>query len=189
MISENCCNFIVQKIKELQTIIAIITEDKVTEIFCMPDDFSKFFDAMMAKYTIQPNKKRKPPHLPSIKKLLNELINRRDEFVQCHRTYLQFLRRCRGNHSIMRCRRINVSRQITIYLGIDEIEFTATIKFCFMIPRLFTLSAKRFNSRSPYFLKHYHGKHKPSQYAAVNAHAKKWCKNIEFERSIAALLN
>ena len=35
----------------------MITEDKVTEIFCMADEFCKFFDAMMAKYTIQPNKK------------------------------------------------------------------------------------------------------------------------------------
>ena len=32
----------------------MITEDKVTEIFCMADDFCKFFDAMMAKYTLKP---------------------------------------------------------------------------------------------------------------------------------------
>ena len=31
-----------------------------------------------------------------------------------------------------------------------------------------------------YFLKHYHGKHKPSQYAAVNTHTKEWCKDNEF---------
>lgn len=31
----------------------MITEDKVIEIFCMADDFCKFFDAMMAKYTIR----------------------------------------------------------------------------------------------------------------------------------------
>ena len=30
----------------------MITEDKVTEIFCMADDFCKFFDAMVAKYTL-----------------------------------------------------------------------------------------------------------------------------------------
>ena len=30
----------------------MFTEDKVTEIFCMADDFCKFFDSMMAKYTI-----------------------------------------------------------------------------------------------------------------------------------------
>ena len=29
----------------------MITEDKVTEMFCMADDFCKFFDAMVAKYT------------------------------------------------------------------------------------------------------------------------------------------
>ena len=33
------------KYKVLQTIIAIITEDKVTELFCIADDFCKFFDA------------------------------------------------------------------------------------------------------------------------------------------------
>ena len=37
----------------------MITEDKVTEIFCMADDFCKFFDAMTAKYTLKPTKKRK----------------------------------------------------------------------------------------------------------------------------------
>ena len=30
----------------------MITEDKVTEIFCMADDFCTFFDAMVAKYTL-----------------------------------------------------------------------------------------------------------------------------------------
>ncbi|MDY5352784.1 MAG: IS982 family transposase, partial [Bacteroides pyogenes] len=43
----------VLKNKGLQTKIAMITEDKVIEIFCMADDFCKFFDAMMAKYTIR----------------------------------------------------------------------------------------------------------------------------------------
>ena len=42
MISENGSNFIVLKHKELQTIIAMITEDKVTELFCIADDFCKF---------------------------------------------------------------------------------------------------------------------------------------------------
>ena len=59
MISENCRNFKVLKIKSLQTTIAIITEDKVTEIFCIADDFCKVFDAKMEKYTIKSNLKRK----------------------------------------------------------------------------------------------------------------------------------
>ncbi|MCL6748073.1 IS982 family transposase [Prevotella sp. TCVGH] len=59
MISEIYCNFIVLIYKELQTKIAIITEDKVTEIFCMADDFCNFFDAMMAKYMVKPANKRK----------------------------------------------------------------------------------------------------------------------------------
>lgn len=37
------------KNKELRTIIAVITESKVIEIFGMTDDFCKFFDIMMAK--------------------------------------------------------------------------------------------------------------------------------------------
>lgn len=57
-INENCCNFIVLKYKDLQTIIAMITEDKVTELFCMADDFCKFFDAMMKKYTLKSDNKR-----------------------------------------------------------------------------------------------------------------------------------
>ena len=36
----------------------MITEDKVTELFCIADDFCKFFDAMMEKYTIKESKKR-----------------------------------------------------------------------------------------------------------------------------------
>lgn len=58
VISENCYNFIVLKYKDLQTIIAMITKDKVTELFCMADDFCKFFDAMMKKYTLKSDNKR-----------------------------------------------------------------------------------------------------------------------------------
>ena len=31
----------------------MITEDKITEIFCIVDDFCKFYDALMAKYTFK----------------------------------------------------------------------------------------------------------------------------------------
>ena len=37
----------------------MITENKVIEIFCMADDFCKFFDAMMTKYTLPSTTKRK----------------------------------------------------------------------------------------------------------------------------------
>ena len=36
---------------------AMITEDKVTEFFCIADDFCKVFDAQMAKYTYNGKKK------------------------------------------------------------------------------------------------------------------------------------
>jgi hypothetical protein len=61
VIGENCCNFIVFKYKEIQTIIAMITEDKITELFCMADGFCKFSDAMMEKYTLKSNKKAALP--------------------------------------------------------------------------------------------------------------------------------
>ena len=37
----------------------MITEDKVTEIFCIADDFCKVFDAQMAKYTFKAERKSK----------------------------------------------------------------------------------------------------------------------------------
>lgn len=36
----------------------MIIEDKVTEIFCIADDFCKVFDAQMAKYTFKAADKR-----------------------------------------------------------------------------------------------------------------------------------
>ena len=36
----------------------MITEDKVTEIFCIADDFCKFYDALMKRYTLREGKKR-----------------------------------------------------------------------------------------------------------------------------------
>lgn len=35
--------------KVLRTIIAVLIEDKVSELFFMADDFCKFFDGMMEK--------------------------------------------------------------------------------------------------------------------------------------------
>ena len=44
-------NFVVDKNNETKN-FAMITEDKVTEIFCVADDFCKVFDAQMVKYSI-----------------------------------------------------------------------------------------------------------------------------------------
>ena len=68
VISENCCNFKVLKASKLQTIIAKITDGKVTEIFCIADDFCKVFDAQMEKYTIKSNSKRKYHREPTMSK-------------------------------------------------------------------------------------------------------------------------
>ena len=40
MISENCFVFIVLNYKKTQIIIAMITESKVIELFCMADDLA-----------------------------------------------------------------------------------------------------------------------------------------------------
>ena len=37
----------------------MITEAKITEIFCIADDFCKLFDAITAKYALKPTGKRK----------------------------------------------------------------------------------------------------------------------------------
>ena len=68
MISENCRIFIVLKKKELRTIIAMITESKVIELFCMADDFCKFFEAMMIKYMLKPATKRKYHRVSTLSK-------------------------------------------------------------------------------------------------------------------------
>ena len=46
----------------LQRVVAFLS--KVTEIFCMADDFCKFFDAMTIKYTLKPTRKRIYQALP-----------------------------------------------------------------------------------------------------------------------------
>ena len=68
VISENCCNFIALIYKDLRTIIAMITGSKVIELFCMEDDFCKFFDAMMTKYTLKPATKRKYHRVSTLSK-------------------------------------------------------------------------------------------------------------------------
>ena len=88
VISENCCYFIVLHYKELQTIIAMITEDKVTELFCMADDFCKFFDAMMEKYTLKSDKKRRYHRDTTMSKAEIMLIIR--EFIE--RNYSPMIR-------------------------------------------------------------------------------------------------
>ena len=45
--------------KVVQTIIAMISKDKVTEIFYMADEFCKFYDLMAKKYAIEVRSKRK----------------------------------------------------------------------------------------------------------------------------------
>ena len=37
----------------------MITEDKVIDFFCIADDFCKFSDAQMAKYSFKAERKRK----------------------------------------------------------------------------------------------------------------------------------
>ena len=45
----------------------MITGDKVIELFCMADDFCKFFDRMVAKYTFMLMMKQSFGYLSSCK--------------------------------------------------------------------------------------------------------------------------
>ena len=88
VISEICCNFKELTFKQLQTKIAMITEDKVTEIFCMADDFCKSFDAMTTKYTLKPTGKRKYHRKSTMSKAEVMLIipNRSLEIFPCKKS-------------------------------------------------------------------------------------------------------
>ncbi len=55
MISENCFVFIVLNCKKIQTIIAMITESKVIELFCMAADLASLiinFAVFFAEQTL-----------------------------------------------------------------------------------------------------------------------------------------
>ena len=41
----------------------MFTEDKVTEMFFMADEFCRFFDSTMVKYALRDHKKRRNGHL------------------------------------------------------------------------------------------------------------------------------
>ena len=62
VISETRCGIKKLIYKQLYIKTVIITYGGVTEIFCMADDFCKFFDAMTAEYTLKPTGKRKYHH-------------------------------------------------------------------------------------------------------------------------------
>lgn len=47
-------NFIILIYDELAIKVATITENKVTEIFCMADEFLKFFDKRIVNETLRP---------------------------------------------------------------------------------------------------------------------------------------
>ena len=66
----------------------MITEDKVTELFCIADDFCKFFDAMMEKYTLKSDKKRRYHRDSTMSKAEIMLIIR--EFIE--RNYSPMIR-------------------------------------------------------------------------------------------------
>ena len=51
----------------------MLTADKVTELFCMADDFCKFFDKMTAKYTLKSGNKRPYHRIQLITKLKSNM--------------------------------------------------------------------------------------------------------------------
>ena len=96
VISENCCNFIVSKYKVLQTIIAMFTEGKVTEIFYLADDFCKFFDAEQEKSMLSASqdgkKHRCKPNRMSDAEIIVILIHFHSGGFRCFKHYyLQYI--------------------------------------------------------------------------------------------------
>ena len=84
VISENCCTFIVLNYEVVQTIIAMFfplvrrrrnTEDKVTEIFFMADEFHKVFCRMLDKYSLNaPKMTGKRPYHRAGKLSVSEIM-------------------------------------------------------------------------------------------------------------------
>ena len=68
----------------------MITEDKVTELFCMADDFCKFFDAMMEKYTLKSDTKRRYHRDSTMSKaeIMLIMILFHDSGYRCLKTFL-----------------------------------------------------------------------------------------------------
>lgn len=96
VISENFCNFIVSKYKVLQTIIAMFTEGKVTEIFYLSDEFCKFFDAEQEKSMLsapQDGKKHRcKPNRISDAEIIVILIHFHSGGFRCFKHYyLQYI--------------------------------------------------------------------------------------------------
>ena len=51
--SNKSSKFIVYNHKIYRSLIAMFTEGKIIEIFCLTDDFCKFFDALLDRYSIK----------------------------------------------------------------------------------------------------------------------------------------
>ena len=131
MISEICCKFKELIYKQLQTKTAMITEDKVTEIFCMADDFCKFFDAMTAKYTLKPTIKRKYHRNSTISKaeVMLIIVLFHDSYYRCFK-HFYFEKICKQLHHLFPqiispkklC--INIQRTIDTQLALFRVRWT-----------------------------------------------------------------
>ena len=65
----------------------MFTEDKVTEIFCMADDFCRFFDAMMEKYTLR---HPKPANFANFETIIADFKSRR-QIIDYFKTPIAYL--------------------------------------------------------------------------------------------------
>ena len=70
----------------------MLLEDKVIEIFCMPNDFYTFFDAMMEKHTLEEPKKRMNGRGVLMKKAF---------FIENSKVYFEYAKRLRSGFLIL----------------------------------------------------------------------------------------
>ena len=75
----------------------MITGSKVIELFCMADDFCKFFKAMMTKYTLKPATKRKYHRVSTLSKaeIMLIMILFHDSGYRCLKHFYQVCRHMR----------------------------------------------------------------------------------------------
>lgn len=97
IISNKSSNFIVSNYNIYNPFTAIFTDNKVTEYYCLADDFCKFFDSLQERYslsTVNPEHKRcyyRAPKMPKAEVMLIIIIFHASEYRCLEYYYIQYV--------------------------------------------------------------------------------------------------